>query len=661
VNEPSDNEADREIAPGVPRSPWKQVAKERLRAFFLGQTPTFWVAMLPLFLLSAALYTRHPTSNFIFDEQEALLANPYVNGKNLSFVEAVHRDFWGLPHDRSVGSYRPLPDMLWRALATSLRVVHDTGAKVLHVNSTYALTPWVFHWCNVILHAANGALLVLLMLHVTKRRGLAWLTGTIFVACAVLTEAVSGVVGTADVMGGLGALLALAALGLPLWAMPMGVFGALIVGLFSKESAIVCVPLVPLAALWLAPHVHPKAPRAVVRSVLAAVATLGALVLYVYLRKRWFPAPLPPELREPLPAGASAASRTMRWLMVWFHQPPLPRDPLNNPLALADWPHRVAGALRVYFRSLMQVVFPHPLSGDYSAPQEPIPDRLFFPASVLGGLLMTIPPIAAAWLWIRSATAARRDPVDANGARAGAVMALVATAMVWIVVSYFPHSNLPVVLPTVRAERFMYFPAIGTSMILACAFAAAHRKWRAAHRFATPAVVCAVFLLVQCAAARRHALDYEDDLAFWRATKNAVPRSAKAHLNYSVMWGARGHLDTRLDESRIAVGLAPTWPMANIYLGDTLCRLHRTADAWPHYVDGFKLAPNDPNLIALSLQCLWDEGAIDGRSDDLTALGDAHPGTWLDYLAKDIVRNGTEHGGVEPKYRPRGYNEGPKE
>jgi protein O-mannosyl-transferase len=30
-------------------------------------------------------------------------------------------------------------------------------------------------------------------------------------------------------------------------------------------------------------------------------------------------------------------------------------------------------------------------------------------------------------------------------------------------------------------------------------------------------------------------------------------------------------------------------------------------------------------------------------------------------LAKDTANNGNEHGGVNPKYRPRGYNEGPKE
>jgi hypothetical protein len=195
---------------------------------------------------------------------------------------------------------------------------------------------------------------------------------------------------------------------------------------------------------------------------------------------------------------------------------------------------------------------------------------------------------------------------------------------------------------------------------LACYFGAFHRDTgTVTRRLGTGLVV--VFLTFQCVKARLHALDYTDDLVFWRATKEAAPRSAKAHLNYSVMWGARGHLDTRLAESTIAVGLAPKWPMAHIYLGDTLCRLHRASEAWPHYAEGFKLADNDPNLIALALQCLWDEDAFSAHEDELVALAAERPDSWLDFLVKDVSRSGTEHGGVDPKYRPRGYNEGPKD
>jgi hypothetical protein len=646
---------------GVPRDGFLATQKQRLIDFFLGEDPNFWVAMVPSLAVAALLFTRSLTTNFIFDEQEALLANPFVNGKNLGFREVIHRDFWGLPPERSVGSYRPLPNVLWRALATVIRSLHDLVARITHTSSTYTLYPWVFHWCNVIVHAVNGALMVCLVFHLTRRRGLAWLVGAIFLACAVLTEAVSGVVGTADVLGGLGALLGLAALRLPMYAMPFGVFAAMLLGLFSKESALVCVPLIPLAAWWLAPYTHEK-PRSIVRGLLAATASVGAFVLYVECRKRWFLSATPSELLEPLPATAGRLQLWMRKFLLWFHQPSLPRDPLNNPLVTADFPHRVAGALRVYWRGLTQLVFPRTLSGDYSFPQEPAPEKVIFPESVLGGLCMVLPPIVAVLLWIRSIVLRRRasqEKVSPN--LAGVEHAMLAVALVWIVVSYFPHSNIPVLLPTVRAERFLYFPAIGSSVVLGCYFAAFHRPTATQLTRRFGALLFLSFFCFQCVKARLHAFDYTDDLVFWRATKDAVPRSAKAHLNYSVMWGARGHLDTRLSESTIAVQLAPTWPMAHIYLGDTLCRLHRPHEAVPHYVEGFKLADNDPNLIALALQCLWDEGVYKDHEEELLKLADDHPDSWLDFLTKDLATNGVEHGGVNPKYRPRGYNEGPKE
>ena len=71
------------------------------------------------------------------------------------------------------------------------------------------------------------------------------MAGFIFTACAVLTEAVSGVVGIADVFGGFGAMLALVSLLLPMWAMPFALCGSVLVALFSKESGLVLVPLVP--------------------------------------------------------------------------------------------------------------------------------------------------------------------------------------------------------------------------------------------------------------------------------------------------------------------------------------------------------------------------------------------------------------------------------
>jgi hypothetical protein len=649
--------AGKAMPPGVPARNVVEAAWDRVRDYFVGEPPTFWVAMVPLLALAAILYTRHPQTNFIFDEQEALLGNPYVNGKGLGWLDAFRRDFWGLPHDRSIGSYRPIPDLIWRVLWLVSK------------------GPWLPHWINVLFHAANGSCLVVLVQSLTKRPGLAWMCGLIFTACAVITEAVSGVVGISDVLGGLGAMLALLSLTLPLGWMPVGLFLSVLFSLFSKESGLVLVPLVPFAALVLAPLTHPEKPRRWLRLLVSAVAAVGAFVLYVQLRKHWFPAPMEATLNDPLPANASVLSKAHRAFMVWFHQPPLPKDPLNNPLIKADTAHRVAGGLRVFFRGVEQVVVPKTLSGDYSFPQEPIPDSLYAPEIVLGAVVMAFAPLVGLGIWLRSwiREAFQKKDVPTTDAFAGTVgpLLLVALGLVWFVVSFFPHSNIPVLLPTVRAERFWYFPAIGTSLILGVFFVwlfeATKKLWDGSLAIG----LFSLFIFFQCGMAFRHSRDYRDDLAFWSATRDSVPNSAKAHLNLSVMYGARNRMDLRLSGNTRALELAPEWPMAHVYLGDTLCRMHRPEEAWPHYQRGFVLAENDPNLLALGMQCLWDEQVQDEDKQwtkafkkheaELDKMADERTGTWLAYFVKDMIVNGDKNNGVEPKYRPRGYNEPPKE
>jgi hypothetical protein len=607
-------------------------------AYFTKYDPTLGRALAPAIVVSSVLYVRSPLSNYIFDEQEALLANPYVNGEGLGFWDAFRRDFWGLPPDRSIGSYRPLPDLIWRLL--------------WHVSHS----PFLHHAVNVLVHALNGALLASFVFAVTRRRAQGWFAGAVFLALAVLTEAVSGVVGIADVLGGLGVLVGLHALRLRYLA-PLGVFAALFLGLLSKESVIVAVPLVAWAALVLAPALHPERPWRVARAFGAVAASVLALVTYTWLRRKCFPVPEP---AIAVAAGEPRVFRAFHAFLRWFRQPPLPHDPINNPLIDADLPHRIAGALRVYASGIIALFVPWHLSGDYSFPSEPVPARVVFPMSVLGAVLLVVPPLGALAVWVRSLFRERRERRAGTFAAGPSICfahsVLVALGLLWVPLAYFPHSNIPILLPTVRAERFWYLPAVGVALMLGPACAWFLRKVPR-----RPAVIALVaWFGFQAVQARLHALDYTDDLVFWRATKNAVPKSAKAHLNYSVMVGARGDLEERLIENRRALELAPRWAMAHIYLGDTLCRLHRAGDAWPSYVRGFELGPNDPNLIGLALQCLWDEKAIDAHQDELLAAADAHPGSWLAYLATDIVYNGKQYDGVQKKYRPRSYDGGPK-
>ena len=54
---------------------------------------------------------------------------------------------------------------------------------------------------------------------------------------------------------------------------------------------------------------------------------------------------------------------------------------------------------------------------------------------------------------------------------------------------------------------------------------------------------------------------------------------------------------------------------------------------------------------------LEDDSPTRGELQD---AADEYPGSWFKYLVDDTLSNGEEYKGVNPKYRPRGYNEGPK-
>lgn len=652
------------------------------RRYFEEQDPRFAVAFAPALLVSILLYVRSPLSNYIFDEQEALLGNPYVNDHSLPVWSAFQRDFWGLPPERSIGSYRPIPNLIWRGL--------------WHVSRQ----PFIHHWVNVIGHATNAALLAAFVLAASDRRRLAWLSGAIFLTAAVLTEAVSGVVGIADVLGGLGVLLSLHSLRLRLWLMPPAVLLAASFGLFSKESALVAVPLVALAAFTTAPLFHDK-PRRLARTLLAFSALAAALVFYTEFRrltfvthpagfwdapsgldwfqrvsfklKKWYGQPRP-HFEPPAPGTPWHKQQLARFLF-WFEQPTLPHDPINNPLVDAPPQLRVAAALRVYASGVGQVLCPWTLSGDYSFRAEPVPVKRVFFGSIMGALLAVGPLLGGLGTLVYNLGAGFRlryaEPVVRQYRLAPA--ALLATGLLWFPLAYFPHSNMAVLLPTVRAERFWYLPVVGTSLVLALlgSVLLGQRRTRLG------ALVLALFFGVQVFQARAHALDYMDDLSFWDATRRAVPLSAKAQLNYSVMLGARGQLHERLKYNDVARGLAPNWAMAHVYYGDTLCRLANVAEppsakpdaatrlaraerSIPHYLRGFSLAPNDPNLISLALQCMWEEKILLPHRSELSELADRHPGSWLAFLVGDVLENGEKNGGVEKKYRPRSYDEGPK-
>lgn len=587
-----------------------------MRNFY--RPPHFRWLFLVCLGFSVLLYLRHPSTNFIFDEQEALLRNPYLQGE-VPWWQVFSRDFWGRLPAETIGSYRPLPNLLWRVGAWSVQ----------------AGSPFGLHLLNLVVHACVAALLGRLAWGWTRDERIAWWSSLVHVGLAVSTEAVSSVVGLADLLAGLFLVSSLLLIQRGLsWGTALLLGLVTWLGLLSKETMVVALPLSCLF-VWL------FTPREKLRTQLAFTwgAQLLAWVAWVEVRRRAFPLPEPSFAT--LDVELSRVELLLQAVRSWWSQPSLPIDPLNNPLVGADWGIRIATVLRVYASGLWALFFPVGLSGDYSLAQEEA--RSWSVGSTLGAVFFVSACVLSLFVLLRRRVLVNETTPPLRLALAG---------FLWITWAYLPVSNLLLLLPTIRADRLWYLSTLGAALLGGvCVRALLQRSavW-------APFLVSGL-LSFQWIHARLHACDYADDLFFWKRTVQAAPRSAKARLNYGIMLGARGQTEARIAWTRAALEVAPTWPMAHVYLGDALCRSEQVEEAWAPYRTGFLLAPDQRSLIALGLQCLWDQGVYSEREAELQKMAGESPGSWLAYLVAEVSERGEEHGGVPLRYRPSGYNE----
>ncbi|XP_050076758.1 protein O-mannosyl-transferase TMTC2 [Anopheles maculipalpis] len=146
--------------------------------------------------LAFVLYINTLSAGFVYDDRRAILGNPDVLSTG-GWAQMLQNDFWGTPlvDSGSHGSYRPLC-----VASFKLNYLVD-GFK-----------PFGYHLVNVLLHSLATGLVVKLARHIlpVSRSGVA-ITGLLFAAHPIHTEAVAGVVGRADLTGCIFYLLALLA------------------------------------------------------------------------------------------------------------------------------------------------------------------------------------------------------------------------------------------------------------------------------------------------------------------------------------------------------------------------------------------------------------------------------------------------------------------
>ena len=152
---------------------------------------------------AAAVYLSSLSCEFVFDDHLAIDNNADV-APGASFADLFAHDFWGkaLVKEDSHKSFRPLTVLSFRA--------HTwwTGQPP---------APKAFHAVNIVLHAAATACVSCLAGWLWAQRGgrprprVALLAGTVFAVHPVHVEAVTGVVGRAELLCALGCFASAAA------------------------------------------------------------------------------------------------------------------------------------------------------------------------------------------------------------------------------------------------------------------------------------------------------------------------------------------------------------------------------------------------------------------------------------------------------------------
>ena len=449
----------------------------------------------PALLLAAVLlaFANGLTGDFTYDDKAIVRDDPRIQQwENLPRIFTTHYFGGSLATGTS---YRPI-DLL------------SFAANWL-VHGRYLFG---YHAVNVALHLADTWLLFFLF---RRRFGetTAGIAALLFAVLPVHVEAVTSIVGRAEVLAAFFLLLAFFAEARARRRrrrVPLGAGILYFLAILTKESAVVFPGL--LFLYDLAGDDGPLLARAVSRLRRRALWYLG------------FAAPLAATfaLRAAVLHGFLISNQA------GFFE-------LENPLVSLPAPARIANACLVTVRSLGRIVFPALLSADESAWQLPLATAR---SPLFWGALLAVAALAASGIALL-----RRRPAAGFG-------------ILFFLLAALPTANLLFATGTIMAERLMYLPSAGIALA-AAAFLPADLPALAGRRARAAALAAAVVLLLFRTVSRNTV--WESDESLFRNLILTSPDSAKAHYDYAYAEADRKRYRAGYAQYAIATGIYPRY------------------------------------------------------------------------------------------------------
>ncbi len=354
--------------------------------FLIFRKNELMVLGLVLFL-SFVLYANGLRGNFVADDKLVILQNPLIAGQWSDFGKIfVAPYYYGQAH---AGLYRPLTV-----------VSYD-------FNKFFGGGPFGFNLLNIILNALNGFMVFLIASKLVNKRT-SYLAMLLFMFLPIHSEAVSSIVGRAELMSFLFSSLSLFLVLKRRYALASV---ALLAGLLSKETAAGFF----LVFLYLWKFKEHQELKQVFFSSLYFVPSIAVYaVLRIYVLGKYF--------------------ISVEHLMAY------------NPLKFVPFFQSLWTSLKVFYLYLFKTVVPYELSFDYSFNQIPVIRNPFLHYEVYAGVIILA---ALAHLAVK-----KRDNI----------YGLSAAMFLFI---YLPVSNWFIKIGTIMGERLMYAPSLGLVILAA--------------------------------------------------------------------------------------------------------------------------------------------------------------------------------------------------
>jgi hypothetical protein len=471
--------------------------------------------------LGAVVYANSLSNGFAYDDVSIIVENESIQSWE-RLRSAIFAPYWPIVGGAELA--------LWRPVTTGL-----FGLQYLVADGS----PVPFHLVNVLLHAAASGALVLLLAHLTSVAA-AWVAGLVFAVHPVHTEAVANVVGQAELMAALAALLALLVHARgghrSTWGTALGVGALYAVGFGAKESAITLLGLVFLMD--------------------AARERLGFAELPGYLARRW---------RTYFVMMIVAVGTLVARAAVLGGQA-TPR--VGAGFQILEEVPRIWTLGEVWTHYVRLWVFPLDLSSDY-APNV-IPVSLGWNATNITGVVVVLAVLLgtlAAW---------RRRPLE-PGSRSAK---LAAFGVVWFLVAISPISNTLFLTGVMLAERTLYLPSAGL---------AAAVGWLVVRLSSErPRLAPTLLLVVVVAGSVRTWIrnpEWKSHDTVFTVMARDYPHSGRVQWLLGDNFIDRGRISEGLTSYRAAVDLLDAHHGFLIHVADVLMRIdrYRGADGVLHY------------------------------------------------------------------------------